>query len=226
MVDFLIKNWLAFLIIGIVSYLIGGINSSIISTKILGINEDVRTLGSGNAGFTNALRALGKKAAILTFVGDFTKGVLAIFVAVKIASFNYFTEQSMFNLKFFCFFASFMCVLGHIYPCFFGFKGGKGILTAWATTLLIDYRIFLTLISVFLVVLILTKIVSIASIFAAVSYPISAFLIGFFAGDLNQTIVATAFSFVTALIVVIKHRGNIKRILNGQEKKFSVRKAS
>lgn len=226
MIDFLSRYWIFLLVAAVISYLIGGINSSIISSKILGINKDIRTLGSGNAGFTNALRTLGKKAAILSFVGDFTKGVIAVFIAIKIASLMpHGDDYSFLTLEIFAYLASFMCVIGHIYPCFFSFRGGKGILTAWASTMLIDWRIFLVLISVFLVVFLATKVVSIASICAAISYPLAALGIGFYTHSSREEIlVAAIFSFATALPVVLKHRSNIERILKGEEKKISVGK--
>lgn len=222
MTYFFVKYFIPLLITAVFSYLIGAINSSLIVTKWLGINKDIRTMGSGNAGFTNALRTVGKKAAILTFAGDFTKGVLAVFLALKISTLPYVAqdENNMLVVKLFCFLASFMCVLGHMYPCFFGFKGGKGILTAWASSLLIDYRIFLILISVFLIVLFLTKIVSISSICAAISYPIAT-IICFINSSFEELIIFTSFAFITASIVIFKHKNNIKRLLKGTEKTFS-----
>lgn len=118
MFEFLAKYWLPLLFNMVLAYLIGGINSSIVATKFLGIKEDIRNLGSGNAGFTNALRTMGKKVAILAFVGDFTKGVLAVFLGIKIASMDYITDSSLLTIKIFAYVAALMCVLGHVYPCF------------------------------------------------------------------------------------------------------------
>lgn len=226
MFEFLAKYWLPLLFNMILAYLIGGINSSIVATKFLGIKEDIRNLGSGNAGFTNALRTMGKKVAILAFVGDFTKGVLAVFFGIKIASMDYITDSSLLTIKIFAYVAALMCILGHVYPCFFGFRGGKGILTAWASSLLIDWRVFLILISVFLIVFACTKVVSIASICAAMSFPIASFIVSYLTASTAEVIVSVAFSSVMGLIVIIKHKSNIVRILNGTEKKISVNKVN
>ena len=119
----------------IIAYLMGCINSSILVAKVLNVKQDIRTMGSGNAGFTNTLRTVGKKAAILTFLGDFTKGILAVWISIKICFLISGTCDLM-TIKLFAYSAALACVIGHIYPCFFGFKGGKGILTAWAASLL------------------------------------------------------------------------------------------
>ena len=203
---------LSVVLILISSYLIGCVNSSIVVTKILKINKDIRELGSGNAGFTNALRTLGKKTAILTFIGDFSKGVLAVWISVLIL--NLINNNNLYLL----YLSSFMCVLGHIYPCFFNFRGGKGILTAWASTLLIDFRVFLVLISVFLILFLFSKIISLGSVAAAISYPISVYFMGYY------SLVPFVISLITSLIVIFKHKDNIKRMLSGTEKKISVKK--
>ncbi len=218
--------WILLLVLTlIVSYLIGCINSSLLVTKILKVNKDIRDYGSGNAGFTNTLRTMGKKIAILTFIGDFSKGVLAVWFASFILR-EMVNVQDTIISQVFLYFSAFMCIVGHIYPCFFGFRGGKGILTAWATSLLIDWRIFLILISVFLVVLIFTKIVSLASLSAAVAYPVSALLVSFFvyAGDTSKLIVPTFFALLISILVIFKHKSNISRIMKGTEKRISINK--
>ena len=212
-----------FLLTLIITYLIGGINSSLVVTKLLKTKEDIRNLGSGNAGFTNALRTMGKKIAILTFIGDFVKGVLAVWLGIKIASWCSMSQDYLV----FAHSAALMCVIGHIYPCFFGFRGGKGILTAWATSLLIDWRIFVILISVFLIVFIFSKIISLASIFAAFAYPTSLFLISKFdSKNIFEIMFPMICVFIMASLVIFKHRSNISRILNGTEKKISINKVS
>ncbi len=208
----------------IIAYLVGCINSSILVGKILNVKQDIRDMGSGNAGFTNTLRTVGKKAAVLTFLGDFTKGVLAVWIGIKICC-SMSNTCDLMAIKLFSYSAALACVKGHIYPCFFNFRGGKGILTAWACSLLIDWRVFLVLITVFLLVLVFSKIVSLSSICAAVAYPVATFLINHFCftGYL-ETLISTSFTFVIGLIVIYKHRSNIKRILNGEEKRISVSK--
>lgn len=216
------------ILVSVISYLMGCINTSILITRLFKCN-DVRSMGSGNAGFTNTLRTLGKKMGILTFVGDFLKGVLAILISMWILSFYPTINVNLVTYKFILCLASSMCVAGHIYPCFFGFKGGKGILTAWSVSLLVDWRVFLVLISVFLIVFISSRIVSLASIVAAVIYPISTFLFTYFIdykhfGNFGIYIFPTACSLLTATLVLYKHRGNIQRIISGQENKITVHK--
>lgn len=225
--EFILNCFIPILATFITSYLIGAVNSSLVVTKILNIDKDIRNLGSGNAGFTNALRTVGKKVAILAFIGDFTKGVIAVWIGIKIASMVYVPGNSFLILKFFAYTASLGCILGHIYPCFFKFKGGKGILTAWASSLLIDFRVFFIIISVFLIVFLLSKIISLASIFAAISYPISTFLVCFFSKCSGEEIlISTLFTFIMAAVVLAKHKSNIIRILNGTEKKITIGKVN
>lgn len=227
MYDFLnmiFQNWFLILIVGLSAYLIGCINASIVVTKILKL-EDIRTVGSGNAGFTNVLRTQGIKIAIFTFVIDFLKGVAAVFVASLFAQ--------MFGAIDFVYFLKYLaclcCVIGHVYPCFFGFKGGKAILCAWSCMLLIDWRVFVALITVFLIVVFCSKIVSLASILAAVSYPLASFLSSYYfvyknSNNIQDVIIPTAFSFMVTLLVIYRHWGNLQRILNGTEKTISVGK--
>ena len=226
----LFKNYsLITLLIIIVSYLIGGISFSIISTRMFGDKSDIRLRGSGNAGFTNVLRTAGKALAIITFVGDFAKGVFAVWISKFIFGAQAAGIESKEILQYIAYIAGFMCVLGHIYPCFFGFKGGKGILTSWAATLLIDIRVFFIIISVFLIVLIFSKIVSLASICAAISYPITTFIVSYvdyskFGGNVYFIIICTIISLMEAALVIFKHKSNIIRLIEGTENKIIAKK--
>lgn len=201
--------FLSIILISIVSYLIGCINTSLIITKVFK-KRDIREMGSGNAGFTNALRTLGKKTAVITFAGDFIKGVLAVWISLIIS--NLFNSYNL-NLLYL---SSFMCVLGHIFPCFFNFRGGKGILTAWSSTLLIDLRVFVILISVFLILFLLSKIISLGSVCAAISYPVAVFFMRY-----ENNIIPFVISVITCSIVIFRHKDNIKRLLSGTEKKIT-----
>lgn len=228
---FLFKYYIiSFLLVSVVSYLIGCINSSIVVTRLFKSQNDIRSVGSGNAGFTNVLRTMGKKMAIITFLGDFAKGVAAVALSSWITSWFFSKSDSAEIFVYTSYIATLMCVIGHIYPCFFGFKGGKAILTTWSSMLLIDWRVFLTLITVFIVVLAFSKIVSLASIIAAISYPISTFIFSYSTyhsvdnASLSVILFPTLISFIVSVIIVIKHRGNISRLLNGTEKKISVHK--
>ncbi len=217
------------IIISVVSYLMGCINTSIVITRIFRLGNDIRTMGSGNAGFTNTLRTLGKKMAIFTFAGDFLKGILALLATKWILSFYASVGADPVIYKCILWFAGAMCVVGHIYPCFFGFKGGKGILTAWSVSLLVDWRVFLALITIFLIVFIFSRIVSLASVFAAVFYPVITFFITYFAdykylGNAYLFIFPTICAILISCLILYKHKGNISRLLKGQEGKIFVHK--
>lgn len=221
---------ITFLIVSIVSYLIGCINSSIVVTKLFKSQNDIRSVGSGNAGFTNVLRTMGKKMAVITFLGDFAKGVLAVALSSWITSWFFLRSDSSETFVYYSYISCLMCVIGHIYPCFFKFKGGKGILTTWSAMLLIDWRVFLVLITVFIIVLLFSKIVSLASTVAAVSYPIATFLFSYFtycnmenASSLNF-LFPTLISLTVSVIILLRHKSNILRLIKGTEKRISVHK--
>ena len=229
LIDVLFCYWLPLIFIAMESYLIGGINASIVVTGIFKSGEDIRKKGSGNAGFTNVLRTYGKKLAAWTFIIDFLKGILAVFLAQMIISFFSVTGVEFPILTLAKYLACFMCVIGHMYPCFFKFKGGKSILVAWSSMFLVDYKVAIVLISVFLVVLIFTKIVSASSVCAAISYPIAAFFSSYFwvykqTYNFYDVFIPIFFSVIISVIVIFKHKGNIKRILNKSEKKISIGK--
>ena len=215
----------------VVSYLLGSISFSIIITKKSKLKADIRTMGSGNAGFTNVLRSVGKVQAILTMLGDFLKCVLAIlFSRFVFTSKLLFETQNYETIQYAAYLAGLCFFLGHIYPCFFNFKGGKGVLTAAAIVLMTDWRIFFIAIGVFLICLIVSKIVSLSSIISVSVYPISTFVIGYFWDynfnkvSLEYVLIVTALSVIISFFIIYSHRSNIKRLKNGTEKKISVKK--
>lgn len=221
--------WLPILFVTIGSYLIGGINASILVTKIFNPGHDIRDVGSGNAGFTNVLRTQGIKMGMITFGIDFLKGIVAIWFSEIIFSiFHVNLIGNDFPIETFLkYLTCLMCVIGHMFPCFFDFKGGKSILVTWSSMLLIDWRIFLILISVFLITLIFTKIVSLSSIFAAVILPIAAFICNYLVdykrtGNILVVWIPLLFCIVISSVVIVKHRGNILRIIKGEEKKLCI----
>ena len=223
------NRFILILIISIISYLIGCINTSLAITKILKIGSDIRSVGSGNAGFTNVLRTMGKKMAIFTFIGDFLKGILAVWITSMIVTSSQAFQNNENLILSAKYISGMMCVIGHIYPCFFKFKGGKGVLTTWATMFLIDWQIAVVLITVFLITLWISKIVSLASIMAAISYPVSTFIICFFEDylvtkNLYYMFFPTIASLIVGALVIYKHKSNILRLLNGKEIKISVHK--
>lgn len=233
------QYWYVILIGAVLAYLIGSVNTSIIVTRIVA-HTDIRTMGSGNAGFTNVLRSVGKIPAIITFVGDFLKGVLSVVIAyVLIACFipsaGMFTaEAETFLMNYLVYFISFFCILGHTYPIFYGFKGGKGVVTTASFMLMTDGRILAVALGIFVVVFLLTKTISKCALVNAVCFPISTFLFSYFIdtpqyvpteAGLYLTILKTFISLVIAVLVIYRHKDNIKRILKGTEKKITASKS-
>ena len=232
-IDLLRDYGLQILATVVIGYLVGSVSFSIIFTRLFD-KKDIRTMGSGNAGFTNVLRSVGKLPSILTFIFDFAKGLLAVYLGMLIFQASgapFIVKQCGIYL------AGVACILGHVFPLYFHFKGGKGVLTSAALILIIDWRIFLIVVGVFLIVFLISKIISLASISAAVSLPIGTFLVTYFADyrpnlsysfdkgySLAYVVVTTAFSLILAALVVGKHHANIGRILRGEEKKITAKK--
>ena len=192
------------LILGaVLSYLLGSLNFGIILSRKFQ-KEDVRTHGSGNAGSTNMLRYYGKLPAV-------AKVAVAILLVRLLVGNELYAQQPIFIKSF----AGLFCVLGHIFPCFFRFKGGKGVATCGGMVFMIDWRIALILLAVFFVAVLITKWVSLGSILMAILYPV---MMGLF----YKSVPITLISVVFAAIVLVAHRENIKRILNGTESKITV----
>ena len=208
-----------YIVVAILAYLLGSISFSvIISKKMAGF--DVREKGSGNAGSTNVLRTVGKKAAIITLICDILKGVVAILIALLAGRIIQGLDNALLLQI-----AGVFVILGHTFPVFFKFKGGKGIATSLGVLLIINWQIGLICLVFALILMILTRRVSIGSIAAAILFPVLVLFI-------NQNyIVAEStnwsyliFSIIVALFVIFNHRSNIKRILNGTESKISLKK--
>ena len=203
-----------YIIVGIVAYLIGSISFSVlISKKMAGF--DVREKGSGNAGATNMLRAVGKKAAVLTLLCDALKGVVAILFAILVGAISKNSDKSLLVQI-----AGILVVVGHTFPVFFGFKGGKGVATSLGVLLMTNWKIGLICLVFALVLIVLTRMVSMGSMGAAILFPVLTIFINtnYTVSDGSKYFV---YSVILALIVAFNHRSNIKRILNGTENKIS-----
>jgi glycerol-3-phosphate acyltransferase PlsY len=210
----------------IVPYLMGSLNFSIIVSQLL-YKQDIRKFGSGNAGMTNVLRTFGKQAAALTIVGDIGKGVVAVLIAKWFLSMNLSLVAYLQDEVLGMYLAAFFAVLGHVYPLYFGFKGGKAVSVATGTILAIHPVMVLPLLAIFGIVFLCSKMVSLASICCAVSYPILTFVYYYFFapnGSLKNLITGTLGAFLVGALVVWLHRGNIKRICSGTEYKFMQKK--
>lgn len=220
------------LIVAVLSYLLGSISFSIIFTRRLYNNIDIRTLGSGNAGLTNVLRSVGVKAGILTLVFDFAKGAASVYAGRLIFQhFGALSGMPPYFAQYGAYLAGLCCMLGHIYPLYFGFRGGKGVLSSAAMLLLLDWRLFTVAIAIFVLVFALSQIVSLGSILAAASFPVSNFLFVYFQDYVARASVPQSYVWTTTLfalmissLLIWKHRENIKRLRNGTEKKLTVRR--
>ena len=205
-----------YIIVAVIAYAIGSINFSvIISKKMAGF--DIREKGSGNAGSTNVLRNVGKKAAVLTLVCDILKGMIVVLIAILLGWIVKELDQAMLIQI-----AAIAVVIGHTFPIFFGFKGGKGIASSLGILLLINWQIGLICLVFALVIMALTRMVSAGSVLAAILFPVLTLFIGqeHYIVSGNYFI----FSVIMALIVAFNHRTNISRILSGTENKLSFKK--
>lgn len=211
-----------YILIAIIAYAIGSINFSVIfSRKFAGF--DVREKGSGNAGSTNMLRSVGKKAAALTLVCDILKGIVAIVIALIMGNvIKDFNGQSYLVQI-----AAVAVVIGHTFPIFFGFKGGKGVATSLGVLIMTNWQIGLICLAIAIIIMAITKMVSLGSCMAAIAFP----LLTYFAANIfeNAYIVKEGssyfvYSIILAVIVLFNHRSNIKRIITGKENKLSFKK--
>ena len=208
----------AYIIVAVIAYLIGSINFSVlISKKMAGF--DVREKGSGNAGTTNMLRSVGKKAAVITLVCDILKGVVSIVIAIIVGNIAKNLDRELLLQI-----AGIAVVLGHTFPVFFGFKGGKGVATSLGVLLMSNWQIGLICLVFAVVLMVLIRMVSLGSCAAAVLFPVLTLFINqhyTVLTDGKSGRVYFIYSVILAIIVLYNHRSNIKRILNGTENKLS-----
>lgn len=209
----------AYIIIALIAYAIGSVNFSvIISKKMAGF--DVREKGSGNAGSTNVLRTVGKKAAAITLVCDILKGVVAILVALVIGLFAKESSKAILVEV-----AALAVVLGHTFPIFFGFRGGKGVATSLGIILLINWKIGLICLVFALTLMALTRMVSLGSISASVLFAVlTMFITDSYVAGIEHDFSFVVFGVLLAAFVIFNHRSNLKRILNGTENKLGSKK--
>ena len=200
----------------VIPYLLGSLNFGlIISGKKY--HDDIRNHGSGNAGTTNMLRTYGKGAAVLTMLGDMLKAVIAVGLGYLILNLNLVSADGTKTLSdpLGAAIAGLFVMLGHMFPCFFKFKGGKGVATAAMVVLMINLPTFLICLVTFIIIVVGTKFVSLGSIMGMILYPI---VLNAFTG----TRLSNLFSIIMAVLVVWAHRENIKRLLDGKESKISL----
>jgi len=192
------------LITAIVGYLLGGISFSIMLTTMK-YHADVRTQGSGNAGATNVARVFGMKAGVFTLLGDMAKTAAAMGIGYAVCGVNGMAV------------AGAACILGHCFPLYYHFRGGKGVSVGAMIGLMIDWRVLLIIVGVFAICVAFTRIVSIGSVAAAIALPLAALLVH---ASLPEMLLAC----FTCVLVVFMHRGNLVRLAHHQEPKFQPKK--
>lgn len=209
-----------YILIAVIAYLLGSLNFSIILSEVVK-KKDIRDSGSGNAGATNMLRTYGKKAAVGTMIGDILKVALGIIIAFAILDVpmkyifsNPADAAEIQRVMLYKEFAGLFCVLGHIFPLYFKFKGGKGVAACTGMVIIVDWRIALILFVIFIGVILISKWISLGSIVIALLYPVL-----IFAFYKNFILAPVALLFTA--IVIVAHRENIKRLAKGTENKIS-----
>lgn len=188
------------------AYLLGSLNFAVIISRLKG--NDVRTMGSGNAGSTNMFRNFGVKLALLTFLGDFSKGILAVIIAE-----HFFRGSQLFEIARGA--AAIFVLIGHMKPMFFGFKGGKGVATALGTLLILAPIPFSIVFVLGIAIIAITGFVSMAAVSMASFYPVMVYFYMRFTNTFSSQFMVV--SIIIASLVLISHRGNIKRLISGTE---------
>lgn len=196
----------------VIAYLLGSMNTSILVSKFMG--KDVRKEGSGNAGATNTLRVFGKGAAAVVILGDGLKGVVAILIARLLVN----VLPGIGNANIPVYTAALCVILGHNFPIYFGFKGGKGIMTSAAVILMLDWKIGLAVVVFALLVMAITKFVSLGSCLACLAFPTA---IAIFR---NDDVYLVILAILMGALALFMHRANIVRLVKGTESKLNFKK--
>ncbi|MGE4277786.1 MAG: glycerol-3-phosphate acyltransferase [Lawsonibacter sp.] len=210
-----------FLAVAIIAYFCGCFNGSVIVSKYI-LRDDIRNHGSGNAGLTNFYRTFGGPLTVVVILCDMLKAVVAVQIGVWLSGYY----QPGFGVDaaqpdpaemviLFKYWAGLFCMLGHMFPCMFHFKGGKGILSGGAIAILIDWRIAVVVWGGFFLLAVLTRYVSLGSCVAGALFPVATWLV-------YRNMTVTSLGIVIGGLILYMHRGNIKRLLAGTENKFSL----
>ena len=226
--------WLQVIIAIAASYLISSVNTSIIVTKIV-MRKDIRTMGSGNAGFTNVLRCVGKVPAAITFIGDFLKGIVSVLIAMLLMI-NVSGENADIYRGYLMYIAGIFAVVGHTFPIYYKFKGGKGVVTSFAVMLMTDWRTLVCALLLFAIFFLIWHIISLCAVINFTAYTVTAFTWRFLdyqgitsgfsplpAPSMPFVIFSAVSAFIIGVLVLVRHKDNIKRLLNGTEKRIKAK---
>ncbi len=219
------KFIIAIFICAVISYLMGSFNSAILTVKIMK-GEDIRNFGSGNAGLTNTLRCFGKLPALFTLLGDLLKGIVAVLICKLICSLMGIGIGPENDVYFIGYISGLCAVIGHVFPIYYGFKGGKGVLVGVSVFIVIDPIVFGILILIFALILSISKYVSLSSITAAGLCPIVTFLTRCYLENesINLSLLYAAMTLPICFVIILMHKSNIKRLRSGTENRFSFHK--
>lgn len=218
---------LAVILCAVISYLIGSINFSILLSKIIG-GKDIRESGSGNAGATNMLRTYGKKLGVITLLLDVLKGVIAILITLAVTA--ALVNETMTYFDMISYVSGVCVILGHNFPLYFGFKGGKGVATSLGVVLMLDWKVGLIVAVIAVAVMALTRYVSLGSIIGGFLYIVlgvihkSMGLIRFSDGEMPYLAVQIICVAIIGGLLIARHHANIKRLLSGTENKLGQKK--
>ena len=201
----------------LVGYLLGSINAGVLVSKVL-YHDDVRNYGSGNAGTTNMLRTFGKKAAAITLLIDFMKGIVACLIPCLVVYAALSKHELGLNSMMA---AACGCVCGHNWPCYFGFKGGKGVLVTFSVMLFLAPIPALLALLTFIVTVSISRFVSLGSVLAAAVYPVLVYFIGGWPENTKGFKTFLIISIILAALLIIRHHANIGRLFKGKESKLS-----
>ncbi len=203
-------------------YFLGSLNFSIIVVRMM-TGRDIRDMGSKNAGLTNTLRCAGKSCALFTLLGDLLKGIIAVALARGFCHLLHAGMMPGNDTHYIGYIAGFFAILGHVFPIYYSFKGGKGVLVGAASFLAVDYKVFLALLAIFVVILALSKYVSLASIISTAYCPLATLLMSWLIDgySFGRSFLYMVLSLPMAAMVIWMHRSNIERLIDGNENKFS-----
>ena len=206
-------GWLALAAVGvaIISYFLGCFNGAVVVSRYI-LHNDIRAHGSGNAGLTNFYRVFGGPLTVVVVLSDVVKAILAMLFAVYMA--GLISPDLVPVAKYW---AGVFCLVGHMYPCTFQFRGGKGILSGGTIAIMIDWRVALVVWGGFLILAVATRYVSLGSCWAGLSFP-------FVSGFVYRDALITLLAIVAGGLILWKHRGNILRMVQGTESKFTLHK--
>ena len=199
-----------FLAVAVAAYYCGCFNGAVIVSKYI-LRDDVRKHGSGNAGLTNFYRTFGGPLTLVVILTDVLKAIVAVWIGTAVIG---MVTGGWMGPVLGKYWAGTFCLIGHMFPCMFQFKGGKGILSGGTIAIMIDWRVALVVWGGFLVLAIITKWVSLGSCWAGLSFPFVSWFV-------YQDVVILLLAIVCGGLILWKHRGNMKRILKGEESKFS-----